>query len=290
MKTSILLKQYWQKTLKLSILIILSSCFSTSAKQALAPQYDSERSRQLVDKMLSYHGGKDSWHQLKTLGFTHHLFIANFPKHLNPWWISDEQFQRKNRRGFQYYPLEESLLVFKNGETWSQNWRLPNPPGMMPFFNYKFVFLPWLALEDGASIVYSGERTLPKDESSYPTVKLQFDPRFTANPRDYLRLFIDAETGQLKGVEYNSTYAPMLDQMKIQGDEFGPGFHVYHRFKTANGLKVPAHYSTYFNNSFAGTHAITNVTFDSDFDEEKAHRKGEFIKDTAHPTKRQLSN
>ena len=236
--------------------------------------------------MLEYHGGSSTWRDFETLTFTHNLFIVKFPKHLNPWWITEEQFQRKNRRGYQYYPMEESLLVFKNGETWFQNWRLPNPPGMMPFFNYKVIFLPWLTLEDGASITYSGIKKLPQDHGAFETVKLQFDPKVTTNPKDYLRLFINPQSGQLMGVEYNSTYAPMLDQMKVKGDQFGPGFHVYHRFTEVSGLKIASHYSTFFSDSLAGTHAVSNIKINADFDEEKAHRKGEYIKDTAHPTLR----
>ena len=266
--------------------IVLFCALQVRAQTIALPQFDSEKSRLLVSKMLEFHGGSDQWLDYKTVGFTHNLFIANFPKQLSPWWISEEQFQRENKRGYQFYPMEESLLVFKNGETWSQNWRLPNPPGMMPFFNYKFIFLPWLTLEKGASITYSGRQKLPKDFGEYETVKLQFDPKVTTNPRDYLRLFVEQETGRLVGVEYNSTYAPMLDQMKVAGEQFGPGFHVYHRLSEVEGLKIPTHYSTYFNNNFAGTHAVTNISINSPFDEVKAHREGEYIKDTAHPNKR----
>ena len=260
------------------------------ATNSISPQYDSMETRQLLDKMISHHGGKDNWLKFKTLGFTHSLFILGFPKNLNPWWISEEQFQRENRRGYQFYPMESSLLVFKNSETWAQQWKLPNPPGMMPYFNYNFIFLPWLTLEDGAVLTSTGKRKLPNDEREYSTVKLQFTKDFIQTPDDYFRLFIDFETGEVKGVEYNSTYAPLLDGMKISGNEFGPGFHVYESYKEISGLKITQHYSTYFGGELAGTHAITNISINNEYDEVKAHRKGEYIKVDAHPTKRVAHN
>ncbi|NQZ10891.1 MAG: hypothetical protein HRT35_27375, partial [Algicola sp.] len=121
-----------------------------------APQYDSKQASKWVKKMLAAHGEKKPWDKGDTFGFTHSLYVLNFPKSMNPWWISAEQYQHDLRRGYHYYPMEDSLLVFKNGDTYHQNWRLPNPPGMMPFFNYNFVVMPWLPLENGAVISFAG--------------------------------------------------------------------------------------------------------------------------------------
>ena len=120
------------KTIIISIiaaLMIMLTQLQIKASSIEAAKYDSKVTQQIIDKMLSYHGGKETWLNYNTISFTHSLFILGFPKHLNPWWISEEQFQRENRRGYQFYPMESALIVFKKGETWAQNWSIPNPPG-----------------------------------------------------------------------------------------------------------------------------------------------------------------
>jgi hypothetical protein len=251
-------------------------------------QFDSLKATKLAEKMLVAHGKDTQWLQDKTLSFTHSLYILNFPKDLNPWWISDEQHQYNTRRGYHFYPMEDSLLVFKNGLTFFQNWIMPNPPGMMPFFNYNFVIMPWLIKQNGAIVSYSGKRKLPHKEGEYETLKLQFVAAATQTPNDYFRLFIDP-TGLLKGVEYNGTYAPMLDKMQIKGDQFGPGFHVYDNYQRIDDLLFPQRYSTYFSDKLAGVHAISRLSLDKKFNEELAHRLGELHPVTAHPTKRFLT-
>lgn len=252
------------------------------------PQYDSKQAQILIEKMLTAHGKKGLWQSADTFSFNHSLYTLNFPIELNPWWISTEQYQLKDRRGYHYYPMEDSLLVFKNGTTFFQNWKLPNPPGMMPYFNYRFVVLPWLPLEKGAVLSYTGMRKLPKIEKKFHTVKLQFIAQATQTPNDYLRLFIEHDTGLLKGVEYNSTYAPLLDAMQIQGNEFGPGFHVYDSYQKHADLLFPQRYSTFFNDHKAGVHAITKISLSRPYNEALAHRAGGFDSVTAHPTQRKL--
>ncbi len=256
--------------------------------QLPAPQYDSKQATKWVKKMLVAHGERPPWDKGDTFGFNHSLYILNFPKSMNPWWISTEQYKHDSRRGYHYYPMEDSLLVFKNGATYHQNWRLPNPPGMMPFFNYNFVVMPWLPLENGAVISYTGEQQLPGDDKHYPTVKLQFIVGATQTPHDYFRLFINPESGKLAGVEYNSTYAPLLDGIGIKAAEFGPGFHVYNTYQQIDELLFVQRYSTYFDNNLAGVHAITDISMKAAYDEVLAHRPGDFEQVTAHPTKRML--
>ncbi len=248
--------------------------------------YDSQKAEQLVNKLIMTHGEQPPWQKGKTLSFTHSLYIMNFPKSLNPWWISNEQYQYKSKRGYHYYPMEDALLVFKQGQTFYQKWSLPNPPGMMPFFNFNIAMLPWLPKEPGAVVSYTGERKLPNQDISYQTIKLQFIAGASQTPGNYFRLFIEESSGLLKGVEYNSTYAPMLDAMGVEGDEFGPGFHVYTSYKEVSGRLFPERYETYFSNQLAGVHAISNISIDKPFDEIIAHRPGNLSQVTAHPTKR----
>jgi len=276
----------------LLLIILLMQPFMTAYaamnNELPPPQYGSKQAEILIDKMLTTHGKKGLWKNRNTFSFHHSLYTLNFPIELNPWWISTEQYQHKDHRGYHYYPMEESLLVFKNGKTFFQNWKLPNPPGMMPYFNYRFVALPWLPLEKGAVLSYTGIRKLPKIEKEFHTVKLQFIEQATQTPNDYLRLFIEQDTGLLKGVEYNSTYAPLLDAMQIQGNEFGPGFHVYESYQKHAGLLFPQRYSTYFNGHKAGVHAITEISLSLPYNETLAHRAGGFDAVTAHPTQRKL--
>jgi|GEM_PF-5973437 len=270
------------------VLLTFSSSKAAADKELPAPQYDSKKASMWINKMLETHGKKGPWQTSENFSFNHTLYTLNFPGEYNPWWISQEQYQHKDRRGYHYYPMEDSLLVFKNHQTFFQNWNLPNPPGMMPFFNYRFVLLPWLPLEKGAVLSYTGKRKLPQIETPFETVKLQFIAGATQTPNDYLRLYINPESGQLKGVEYNSTYAPFLDGMGVSGDQFGPGFHVYDSFQKVEDILIPQRYSTYFSENKAGVHAITNISLTKPFDEKLAHRAGGFEAVTAHPTKRMM--
>jgi len=159
---------------------------------------------------------------------------------------------------------------------------------MMPFFNFNIALLPWLSTENGTTLTYTGLKRLPADDKKYATIKLQFIEGATHTPDNYLRLFIDEESGLLKGVEYNSTYAPMLDAMGIKGKEFGPGFHVYTSYKTIDKRVFPERYKTYIKGKLAGVHALSGISLTQPFNEELAHREGSLMQVTAHPTQRML--
>lgn len=217
--------------------------------------------------MIEAHGGLDAWRAKRTLSYRHTMVAPYAPD--DPW-VSVEVVDNSSRREYQEWPLDHARIAYDGEQVWSVNWKRANPPKFMVNMAYYFINLPWLTRDDGVNIGELGQGKLPGEEKTYVTVMMTFDPGVGETPEDYYKLFVDPDTGLLKGVEYIVTYGAMLDLMKLPADQtyLGPLTKVYTSYEEIDGLKVPATYRTFApNGQVYGEHKVENFAFDGPFDE-----------------------
>jgi len=219
--------------------------------------------------MIEAHGGLDAWKAKPALSYKHTMVAPYEP---NDPWVSVEVVDQATRREYQDWPLDEATIAFDGTEVWSVGWKRANPPKFMVNMAYYFINLPWLTQDDGVNIGELGEGTLPGEDKTYVTVMMTFDPGVGETPEDYYKLFVDPDTGVLKGVEYIVTYGAMLDLMGLPAEQtyLGPLTKVFTSYEVVDGLKLPTSYRTFGpDGNVYGEHTVENLSFNRSFDTER---------------------
>jgi len=220
----------------------------------------------VAQAMIEAHGGLAAWKATTTVSYKHTLVAPYEPD--DPW-VSVEVVDQQTRREYQDWPLDEARIVSDGSQVWSVNWKRANPPKFMVNMAYYFINLPWLTQDDGVNLGETAEGTLPGDEKTYVTIMMTFDAGVGDAPDDYYKLFVDPDTGLLKGVEYIVTYGAMLDLMGAPAEQtfLGPLTKVYTSYEVVDGLKMPASYRTFGpDGNIYGEHTVENLSFNRTFD------------------------
>lgn len=122
-------------------IFLFSIIFITVHAQTGKPEFKSNKSKELLNKVVEAHGGWQAWNNAKTLSFTH---ILNFgPPMGTQWGISEEVTEIKTLRTYQYWPTDEATLANDGEKTWVQNWQGFSYPNMNVNQFYRTCSMPW---------------------------------------------------------------------------------------------------------------------------------------------------
>ena len=199
-------------------------------------------------------------------------------------WVSVETTQQGSRRTYQDWPLDEASIVYDGTSVWSVDWKRDNPPKFMVNLTYYFLNLPWLTQDDGVVLEGPGEGKLPKDDKTYITIRMTFEPGVGDTPDDYYLIFIDPDTYLMRGAEFIVTYGAMLDLFNMPEDVtfLGPMIKVFETYDTVDGLKIPTTYKTYTpDGTIYGDHTVEDISFTKVFDEARMKMPGGAVIDTS---------
>ena len=263
------------KTIKImkKLTVFLIGLMIATTSIAGGPQYASDETKEVIEKMITAHGGYDKWSSLKTFSFsnTMHSESLGFLR----FWINDQVVEMKTRRSYQDWPLIGSKMTFDGEKAWSVDWRVGNPPSHQHSVFFYYLNLPWLTQEDN---VVLGNVELIKHvafENDVFKVEMSYkkSPIVGKSAKDTYTLFIDSKSFLLIGYEYTVGYGPMLDIMGLPKDQevFGPMLRKNNYTADINGLKYPVLFTTHsadFTTKY-GDHAIYNLSFDTEFDESR---------------------
>lgn len=246
--------------------------------------------RDVVERMVAAHGGIDRWRALSTLRYDNVFF--NPAGTGNPWWVTREMTHLASRHAFHEWPLDGATLGSDSREVWSRNWRQANPPGFMAYFFFRFLALPWLALEPSAQLGPVGTASLPGREGLYDTLRVTWDaPHLPGHSAaDFFVLYVDRDSGLLHAYQYGIGYGAMLDLMGLPPDRtfFGPVLRIHDAFVTVGGLVFPArmHTGNLDGTRVAGHHALFNYALDEPWDPDLTRRPPDAVSDRSRPTRR----
>lgn len=237
------------------------------------PQYASDKTKEVIEKMIEAHGGYEKWESIKTLSFSSIMHSESLG--LLRFWVKSQTVDMQSRRTYQDWPLVGSRLSFDGEKVWSEDWRVGNPPSHQQSVFFYYLNLPWLTQDDHVKL---SEPELIKhkaftNEVYKVVMSYTQSPTIGKSAKDTYTLFIDSKTYLLMGYAYTVGYGPMLDIMGLPKDQevFGPMFRKNNYFADINGLKFPLLFTTHDPEltKVYGDHAIYDVTIDGEFDESR---------------------
>ncbi|MFT6940781.1 MAG: hypothetical protein ACJASN_002276, partial [Cyclobacteriaceae bacterium] len=267
-------------------LIVLSlTAFMAFTIQAKGPDYASEATKEIIQKMILSHGGYEKWAKLETFSFTTAMHSESLG--LLRFWINDQTIDMQTRRTYQDWPLVGSRMTFDGEKVWSTDWRVGNPPSHQQSVFFYYLNLPWLTQDENVEL---GEAEKIKhiafsDEVYKVTMSYKDVPTVGKSQKDTYTLFIDATTYLLVGYEYTVGYGPLLDIIGLPKDQevFGPLLRKINYSADVEGLKFPLLFTTHSADMSTqyGDHAIYNIAINGSFDESRMDMPANAVIDPA---------
>lgn len=256
-------------------LVFSVSCFA-------APTYLSPKAKEIVEKMVTAHGGTAKWNQARALSFTS---VLTFGKPFETeFWITAETTEIKTERTYQDWLTTGSSLAHDGEKTWTRNWKIGNPPGVNVNGIYYQVALPWLTQRNDVVLEELPKSKLGKSELLFDVIKMTFKPESKKSPYRYYNLYIHPETHLLTGIDYTITYGAFLDFVNAPKDVkfLGPNTHIIYTYQNVNGLIFPEKYDT-TNSKGAdyGRHIVYAISPDNKFDESRMKMTADAVLDTS---------
>lgn len=264
--------------------LLLLSTLSAFLLYAGGPEYASEETREVVQKMISAHGGFDKWKEAKTFSFDNIMFSQGLPG--SPFWINNVLVDKDTRQVYQHWPIHGSTMAYDGETTWGKDWKVGNPPKFEALFFYYFLNLPWLTQDENVSLGQVKTVTHAGFEKEVLEILMTFTekPAVGKTTLDRYKLFIDPESYLLVGYEYEIGYGYMLDLMRLpqEAKVFGPMFRINDSFTEVDGLIYPnlMHTSNSDHTQTYGNHAIINYSLSTPFDKQLLEKPHGAIVDT----------
>jgi Family of unknown function (DUF6503) len=256
--------------IKYSLLIIVSAI-------SLAFGASGGKGSEVIEQMISAHGGLQKWRSAPTVSFEDHFLQAGAPKPM----VSQVTVEQGRRRAYLDFPESNARIGWDGKQAWSENWQAPVPPRFLALLNYYFTNLPWLTKDRGINLSEPGKRKLWDDPTEYTSVKMTFGAGVGDTPNDYYILYIDPKTHRLKACEYIVTYASILPP---GSKATPPHVLIYETFATVDDLVVPTNYSIYEkNHKLLATCEIRKWSFKKPFDATRMKIPSAAVIDTSSP-------
>lgn len=260
----------------------LSFLISTSLL-AKDPIYASNKTKEIIQKMIEAHGGMEAWKNANTFSYDNTMFSSSLGE--VPFWVSEVTIDKKTRRVYQDWPIHQSSMSYNGKEAWSVDWKIGNAPKFEALFFYYFLNLPWLTQDSNVTL---GEVTKIK-HAAFENEVYVIDMGFTEKPavgktkKDRYKLYIDSNSYLLIGYEYKIGYGYMLDLFRFPADKelFGPMFRINKSFTTVDGLIYPniMETSNTDQTQVYGNHAIYNYSHTIPFDETRMNKPSNAVMD-----------
>ncbi len=277
------------------IAVFILALASQASVCAGKPDYASDETRMVIEKMISAHGGLDKWQNAPTLSFDN-IFYNPFASQMqwpSPWWVSHEVIDLKKRRAHHDWPLDQAKLSFDGEKVWTVDWKAGNMPKMQAMFFFYFAALPWLTQDANVRLSEPGSAKLPGMEKDYITVLMEFRERPTVGKtsKDSFKLFIDPDSYLLQAYEYSMGFGAMLDAMGVpQGQIFGPMLRIHDNFAQVDGLLFPAEMHTMppDGSQLYGNHVLMNFSLSEPFDESRMRMPSNAVVDNSSAERKKM--
>ena len=265
----------------LRLLLILTLIASASAQATPwfdgTPDFADEASRSLAEKVTQAHGGMQPMTEANSLQFNFFTKVIGGPM---PFY-SFEAVDLATGDAYIDWPFWDATVAWKNGELWSKQWPMPMPAGFFIRLTTSFITLPWQIHADGANIGPVRQATLPEDDKLYDVLRITFDQRSPSMPGTFYDLFIDPESGLMKGVRFDINHPGMVTN---PSQPLGPNFHVFGEYRKFDGLVLPTFYKSYGGGSANGGgsnayHFAWDVRLDQPFDTSRLVAPADAVQD-----------
>lgn len=237
---------------------------------ARGPSYASNETKEVIEKMITAHGGLEKWKRTTTFSFDNIMFSQGLPG--TPFWINKVIVDKASLQVYQEWPIHGSTMAYDGEKAWGANWKIGNPPKFEALFFYYFLNLPWLTQDDNVVLSEVKKVSHAGFEKELFEVVMTFSekPAVGKTTLDSYKLLIDPESYLLVGYEYEIGYGHMLDLFRLpkEAKVFGPMFRINDSFIEVDGLIYPnlMHTSNADHTQTYGNHAIINYALNAPFD------------------------
>lgn len=228
---------------------------------------------QIIHDMIAAHGGMEAWRNAPAVSFS------------DRWGDETSRstafvVEQSNRRAYFNLAGTESSGAWDGTKAWGVNWTEGTPVRFLALLNYYFINLPWLTQDPGVILGEPGTGRLPGDSTEYVTVMMTFAPGTGDTPEDYYRLYIHPETKMLRACDYIVTYQSLLEAGQTSTPEHCL---VYDEMTTADGLRVPAHFTIYEGDQVYAACTVSDYSLTRPFDETRMVLPDRAVIDTSAP-------
>ena len=276
-----------------SFTLVVLFCFVTTRDSAAqserydkaGPQYSSDKTKQLVEKMLEAHGGLDAWKTAPSFQFTSVMYLAALPvkdgrRYFDNWRNYRVAVNPQTNVGYvniEYEDRTSPSIGFDGHEVWQVDYSFDpayqDGAFMMLYFHYGMLALPWMSQEPGVVLTYLDRAVLPLSDVEFHRVRMTFE---TASNEEtgYIDFYIHPETFLVSGWNGTSPY-PLFP-----GGEFtdilsgnSPGVvRMVEEHSRVGKLIIPRAYTTIRvaedgSETMMGSHLVVNPTLSEKLDE-----------------------
>ena len=236
------------------------------------PEYASAETRDIIEKMLTAHGGNERWRNSPAVTFQA-SFEVNFGNDNWVPFLAQTTVDTEHRRAYSTLPNADGSsgqIAYDGEKAWSAG-NLQGiaraPARFMAWRDFYLYNIPWMTQDAGVKLGEPGTGTLPMNDEECITVEMTFEDEIGDTPGDHYTLYIDKETSRLRAAEYVMTYSSM---MQDGAEASPPSYFVWEETADVDGLIIPAKYTVYWSDdgSVAVRNGeITDWAFDEPFDE-----------------------
>ena len=229
------------------------------------PDYVDQASRELAGRVLAAHGGMEPLAEASSLQFKFFTKMINGPM---PFY-SFEALDLQTGAAYVDWLLWDATVAWDNETLWADKWPMPMSAGFFVRLTSSFITLPWQIQADSAHIGPVSSGTLPEEgEVIYDILRVTFNERSPVIPGTFYELYVDRETGLMKGIRFDINHPGMVAN---PSQPLGPNLHVFGEYRRVDGLILPTFYKSFGKGSAKGGksnayHFAWDISIDQEFD------------------------
>ncbi|WP_340074130.1 hypothetical protein [Leptobacterium sp. I13] len=255
------------------IVLIITQAFTYDE----GPQYDSAKTKGVIDKMLKAHGGYEKWLNAPSFSYGLTMYMPGIPlgngiTEYDRWRLGKFQFEPKTSKGSGWIQFQNATIVFDGKESWGTNYKTDKmrmPPFMRMFYHYGFINLPFLTQSNGTKLGNLSKGKLPNDTKEYITVEMTFEPKGRAHKGKFV-LYIDPDTNLLKATKHNASVPEFPGVTLPDMNEGMELIRIMDGYIKVDGFTIPDRYSTITpDGKLMGMHIVIEPSFEHLFDSSK---------------------
>ncbi len=211
-------------------LVALVSCKQQDNNEKIAPpppptyeQVDTSVYPESLQKVLTAHGGLQAWSEMRSMTYA----------------MGEESHTTDLKSRNIIVEQEKTSIGSIDGKVWIAQDSAYFPPQRARFYHnlmFYFYAMPFLLADDG--IVYSDAPALEMDGTTYPAIKVGYEPNVGDSPDDEYILYYHPDTHKMEWLAYTVTYGK---------NEKSPVFKYikYNKWQEVNGLLLPEELTWY---------------------------------------------
>ncbi len=274
-------------THKVRRLVALSTAvvWATISPVFAAPNYDSAKTKAVVEEWVEAHGGADAWMDAPSMSFTLSMYLASLPvggetnrTYFDNWRYYTVTIDPSTSRGYVDVPMETidgPEAGFDGSSAWAQNYTFESNPNFrdgplqMLWCHYGMISLPFISQLDGVTLTMLEPERLEQYDKEFIVVRMTYEN--VDKPGKY-DVFIDPDTHLTRAWRHTASFPLLPGDIQVNamfgGDSFPGILRLVDEYLTVDGLTIPRSYTSIGpdGKTVTGAHLVVDASFSKKFD------------------------